>query len=264
MPFPPHKRVEYQRNPLTEVIFQARFNRLLEIESSLPLEYQSKIGNDYPILEQRNIFKISFQSGAPQPGATPLGDQSREYDFLSQDRNWKISLSSGFIALSTRKYIHWESFRDRLNWMLNRFFEVYHPPFFTRLGLRYQNLIVRSSLDLERMSWQQLLKPQILGELFSDAIPESDVESRQANLLIRLSENERLQVSHGFLMNAVSAEVAYMIDSDFSWVGDRKADVDDAIRATNGLKDHAGRFFRWCISDQLHSAMDPKPIAERE
>ena len=62
MPFPAIKRVIYKKNPLAEVIFQARFPRYLPIEAEPPAEFQRRLITDYPNYEQHNVFQIIFAS----------------------------------------------------------------------------------------------------------------------------------------------------------------------------------------------------------
>jgi hypothetical protein len=46
-------------------------------------------------------------------------------------------------------------------------------------------------------------------------------------------------------------------DSDFFNEEQRTADTNDALQIADRLHANSGRFFRWCISDALHLAMEP-------
>ena len=80
-----------------------------------------------------------------------------------RDRQWKISLTKGFIALSTYGYTRWEEFAQRLDRILAVFIETYHPSWFTRVGLRYVNAFRRAPLGLEDCLWKELITPGFLG-----------------------------------------------------------------------------------------------------
>ena len=58
------------------------------------------------------------------------------YQFISADGAWKVSLTKGFIALSTTRYTRWEDFAKRLDVVLAAFIETYQPSYFSRVGLR--------------------------------------------------------------------------------------------------------------------------------
>jgi len=62
--FPESERVIYEKAPLVQVICQLRFPQILRIESQLPVEFQERIRDAFPILEKTTA---SF----PQPGLVP-------------------------------------------------------------------------------------------------------------------------------------------------------------------------------------------------
>jgi uncharacterized protein (TIGR04255 family) len=156
MPFPAIERVIYKKNLLNEVVFQARFPRFLPIEAEPPSEFQKLVIGDYPIYEQRNVIQIILGSG--QENLPPASEiQGRMHAFLSRDKVWTVILSGDIISLSTRVYIHWEDCKVRLQKALEAFFRIYRLAFFTRLGLRYQDVIRPQELGLEGKPWSSTL-----------------------------------------------------------------------------------------------------------
>lgn len=76
---------------------------------------------------------------------------------------------------------------------------VYSPPFYLRVGLRYQDIISRSTLGLKRVSWSELLNPAIAGEL-NDLNLAQDVTERLTVTLLRLPEYHALvRIQHGLV-----------------------------------------------------------------
>ena len=126
------ERVIYAKRQLVEVICQLRFPEILKIDVSEPADFQERIRRDYPQYEKK-IEQLPPQmvNGKPVPQGTV-----NNYQFVSAEGQWKISLTKGFIALSTYGYTRWEEFAQRLDRILAVFIETYHPSWFTRVGLR--------------------------------------------------------------------------------------------------------------------------------
>lgn len=194
MPFPPVKRVIYRSNPLVEVIFQARFPRILTIEVEPPVEFQKRVITEYPIYEQRNVFQIVF---APMPeGRPPASEVSgRMHTFSSKDRVWTVTLVGDYFAISTNRYLRWEDFRRRIEAALKIALEVYRLQIFGRVGLRYQNVISREKLGLEDCKWSDLLQGHIAGEFATKEITEEKVLSKETVLTMKLQSSDELVIN---------------------------------------------------------------------
>ena len=89
--------------------------------------------------------------------------QNKNYSFVSVDKTYKVNLTSTFIAISTRKYTQWEEFSEKVRQVVKAFQETYEVPFYTRVGLRYIDVIQRSVLGLSNEKWSDLVKPHVLG-----------------------------------------------------------------------------------------------------
>ncbi len=171
MPFPDSPRVIYAQNPLIEVVCQLRFPPILRIDSEAPAALQEKIRAKYPLFKEKHISDLGIEL-PPEIAqlsnsviSTPLRTSRISYDFISADEQWRVGLTREFIALSTTKYERWEDFKAHLEQPLQVFIETYSPAFFSRVGLRYRDLIRRPRLGLENAPWSDLLKTPIAGEL---------------------------------------------------------------------------------------------------
>ena len=135
----------FKRRQLLEVICQLRFPDILKIESTDPAEFQDRIRGEYPQY-QKKVEQLPPQivNGKPVPQGTV-----NNYQFISEDSQWKVSLTKGFVALSTHGYLRWEEFAKRLDRALAALIQLYQPAYFTRVGLRYINAIDRAALGLE-------------------------------------------------------------------------------------------------------------------
>jgi uncharacterized protein (TIGR04255 family) len=263
MLFPDSERVVYEKNPLTEVICQLRFPPILRIDAEPPVAFQERVRQQYPLYRDAVRQEITLGQ-LPKQIAQRLGEElglrktGMAHNFLSADSNWTVSLTREFLAVSTRSYKRWELFYEHLRLPLEALMEVYAPPFFTRLGLRYQNVIQRSVLGLPDTPWSELLKPYILGELsFPDLAAATTTSFRQT--IFRLTEpGSQVRLLHGLAFFEDSGEQNYAIDSDF--FTDQNTEPQSAANTLNPFNVQAGRLFRWCITNTLHEAMGPRPI----
>lgn len=264
-PFPDSERVVYGRNPLIEVICQLRFPPILRIAAEPPVAFQERIRNEYPLLSEKfPEVNIEMPSGVPPAllellkGTVPKR-KLMGYDFASADEKWKVSLTRDFLSLSTSQYTRWEHFREHLEGPLQALIAVYAPAFFTRVGLRYQDLIQKSRLGLPTTTkWSELIKPHIAGV---HGVPELEgaVEESQGQLLISLPEFEgKVRINYGIVQTVESDEKCFLIDGDYYSEQRTKTNAVDGILTY--FNKQSGRLFRWCIEDRLQAAMEPHPV----
>lgn len=259
MRFPDSERVQYNRNPLVEVICQLRFPRILRIETERPVDFQESLRDEYPRLNVIQSLNLAMPVG-PQADTTPVGlSRDESYEFLSRQGDWKVVLASSFLALSTTKYTRWEVFRDRLASAIEILVRHYAPSHFTRVGLRYQDVIVRSDLDLQGRPWRTLLKGPVAGMLASEEFPEDEFIDSQNLFTYRLDgTNAIARVRHGLARRQHASELGYLIDADF--FSEQPTEVEDALGTLDLFNRESGRLFRWCITRDLHRAMEPKRV----
>jgi uncharacterized protein (TIGR04255 family) len=227
MPFPDSPRVIYAQNPLIEVICQLRFPSILLIDSEPPAKFQERIRKAYPLYKENQLADMKLElppeivklSGGAFPAS--LRTSRVSYDFVSADQIWKVGLTRDFLSLSTTRYERWEDFKAHLLEPLSALIEVYSPSFFSRIGLRYRDLIDRGRLGLKDVPWSRLLKEHGLPEESED-------------------------------------QLLYLIDSDFSFNG--RTEVNDAIAKLDTFNRKSGRLFRWCITQELHDSMEPRSL----
>ena len=261
MPFPDSPRVIYQKNPLTEVICQLSFPAILLIDSEVPASFQGKIREEYPIYQevQGANLKLNFPQELAQVVGNSLSLKSGRptYQFLSADRKWRVTLTRESLSVSTVEYKRWEDFKRHLETAFAAFLEEYKPHFFTRIGLRYQDLIQRSELGLENVTWSELLSPPIAGELSAPEIVDK-ITHCVNQLTISLDDNgTKVLLNHGLVSNENSEDL-YIIDSDF--LTEEKTEVQNVIERLDYFNRFSGRLFKWCISDKLHEALEPQPV----
>jgi uncharacterized protein (TIGR04255 family) len=255
--FPPSPRVFYTKAPLVQVIGQVRFPPILRIERDAPAEFQDLIRNEFPLFERANPLMIQ---PLPQEIMNAFGSGSgiSVYNFLTEDRRTAIELTPQSMGLTSQSYLLWEQFFERMGVALAAFQNIYNPAFYTRVGLRYQNLIDRKKIEFEQVPWSRLLRQEILGEL---AIKEFEDNVLGANRLLHVkmpSGAGAMLLRHGFGMVPGQDQVGYVIDFDFST--EQKTEVADVRPVLSRLHDEVGRAFRWSITPKLHEALGPTAV----
>jgi uncharacterized protein (TIGR04255 family) len=261
MSLPDVPRVIYGKNPLQAVICQLRFPPILRIAAEPPANFQDQIRQEYPLFRERTGF---VAPGIPpemlqalQSELSPFLGSGRTFDFLTTDEQWQLSLNQQHLALTATSYERWEGFRQHLESPYRWLLEIYRPSFFSRVGLRYRDVIRRSALGLADVPWSELLSPVIAGELGPQPIAEN-VEHAAREFVLRLVDvNGRVRVRHGILPQ--DSESCYVIDADFFL--EPKTETNHAFAVLDAFNKQAGRLFRWCISERLHCAMEPRSVS---
>jgi uncharacterized protein (TIGR04255 family) len=262
-PFPDSQRVIYSPNPLAEVICQLRFPPILRVAAELPAAFQDKIRRAYPILRERRGTDFEMPPGMPAAVSEIVRGlptkRPGSYEFISEDEKWKVVLASEFLALSTPEYLRWEDFQRHLQDALVALIQVYQPAFFSRIGLRYQNVIRRSRLGLPLdTNWSDLLHPRATG-LLAAREAASFVEDLQTQTVVILGKG-KVTIRTGIVQAVDSKEECFLIDNDFFM--EEKTKVDEADGILGYFHRQSGSLFRWLIEERLHKAMAPQPVGD--
>lgn len=258
--FPAVSRFRYAKGPLVDVICQLRFPSILRIDVEPPAQLQDRIRSAFPQFARTARMFVPLgtgDAGSGVPTQNPLR-HANEYKFSSDDGSWVFSLNQDFLALQTSSYTQWEDFWARLSPVLNAFVEVYSPSHFTRLGLRYVDMISREGLGVADTPWSNLINPQILGALADSQLMDA-VEEAAAQVRLREPDGSSgTLLQHGLGQTVSDGKPAYVIDFDVYRVG-RISHV-EVEQELERLRGRAGAAFRWSITNELHKLLDPSPI----
>ena len=256
MSIPESPRVEYRRNPLANVVCQLRYPSILRINAVDPIEFQEEIRHRYPLYQAVNM---TIEAPIPSPvlgqtiGIGAVNTLERSYKFASEDNRWTITLTKDYLAIETNYYENWNDFKDYLDLPLAVLENIYRPMFFSRIGLRYIDLIERSRLGLSDVPWQQLFQSFIAAPFYSTDIEGDEIAQFRSHLGLRLDNGTKVNIVHGLVLQPGRNEVGFVIDSDF--FTDERKEIGDAIKTLDGFNRKAGDLFRWCITDRLADAL---------
>jgi len=250
MDFPNTDRVVYAQNPLAEVVCEFRFPRILSLDENLPAEFQNAVSSEYPFVEIKKVMQFS-------PGENSAPNIGTHYQFLNEDRSVTITVCSEYISISTTAYARWEIFLEHIKAGLNALRKAYPVSRFTRIGLRYIDVISRSKLNLNDVPWSELIKHSALGILAEPEIPLADTEAIMSMTTLKI-DGGRVTLRYGLTNpEQTENELKFVVDSDFFCDDAIKEDA-NALDILNRFNGAAGRTFRWFILPTLHDALQPK------
>ena len=182
------------------------------------------------------------------------------YSFKTENQTRTISLTQDSISVSERQYRQWSDFRGEIERAEGILREIYAPAFYTRVGLRYRDVLDRSHYGLDSIPWSELLNPIFLGVLGSQEIAQDLVQQSQSQVLLTIPDVDGGQVllQHGLVAREGEEPSVYLIDADF--YTQNRCHSDDAFNAANKFNKWAGYLFRWAITDVLREKLEPDAI----
>ncbi len=183
------------------------------------------------------------------------------HEFVSADGQFTATLTQGSLDLKTKQYQQWEAFRAKLESLHQAVSAVYAPAFYTRVGLKYIDIIRRSLLGIAHEPWSSLLRPEVAGKLTVRTFEDAMDQMKETSHLYLSEPNEFLTLNTGIAFadtNNQTKEKCFLIDSDFH-THDR-TEITDALKKLDSFNRKSGRLFRWCILERLHLALEPQSI----
>jgi len=257
-----YQRVIYGKNPLVQVSCHFRFPSLLKIETEVPADFQELIKKTYPLYGKTVQSEVSERLATSLPSEFLSRISNTTHNFESEDHAWTVQLTSRALTITTDTYSTWQDFKHHFRNPYESFLKVYEPRFFAYVGLRYQDVISRKELNFAPDTpWSHLIQPFLLGIV--GEVAESRVHANDTQLVVELEDmNGFIGVNHGLdETEEDGSERVYTIDHTF-FTHDR-TEIGNAETILDGFNKKAGAFFRWCITETLHNAMEPKSSDSR-
>lgn len=257
------QRVIYEKNPLIEVIIQFRYPKILELNTKDPVDFQNAIKNEYPIyqLSLENQQEITFavnQNIAEVPFPSIIQKQPlKNHTFISSNGTYKVDLTNEFISLSTLSYYRWEDMLSHLKAPLAAFEDIYKPPFYERIGLRYIDAYSRDGLGLKDVPWNELINPAWLGAFVrtdEDRVINSELDAEY--FLDQKTARAKIHTGLGTINN--NPEKVFIVDGDFMKIA--MIEPDDGYNVLEYLHANAKEFISGVIMEKLHLAMKPEKV----
>ncbi len=258
MPFPQCERVIYSRNPLVEVTCQLDFEpsdgeENPQIRADQAIEIHSGVKNELPQFSIGKKLTVDLNTESKQV----ISNEEPTYEFISVAQDVKITLTRDFVNLTVSNYSGWEDFSSLLSSFLEQgLYQVIERRGYRRVGLRYKDIIQRSSLGLEGHSWNELLNSYISKLYDEENCISKNIIGEQSSIRVKLEDNGQLSLQYGLVTNNATREECFLIDGDFFHEG--KVNNGSVREYMDKYNLSARNLFRWCITDKVHNALQPQ------
>lgn len=261
MLFPSKDRVKFHNNPLIEVICQIHLVQDLGghfLQPKLLIALHDEVRALLPLLHKKTVTDLHINADSQQVTQS----DKISYEFSSFDGSTKVVFDGESIAGVTSKYVCRESFFETLYKFVDSLFMVVEPCPFSRVGLRYKDVVEKSKLaeSCREASWAELINPVLLGTL-ADPVLLPHIQGMQSQMSLKMADGNNLQAFYGLAKNASTNELVFLLDSDCYKEGVLK--YDDAKQFLLVANLHSRNFFHWAITEKLYHALGPERISEQ-
>lgn len=224
---PPVEKARYAKNFLRQAVCELRFPTLFELEGARPpASFARALRKDYPTYHANDDLSVG-----------PNGvDKSHLHVFSSLKVGWSVTLRAASITLETTRYESFDDFRKRLDLVVDAASQIIDSEYFTRIGLRYVNVVPTGEDSLS--DW---IHSGLVG------LHESDIFGGAVEYSGRIAGPGELGgylLNHGIAGDANSRKREYVIDMDFSA---HDVEVDESMQIVDSLHSQAYRLFNWSL-----------------
>lgn len=231
---PSVEQPDIKRNVIHQAICELRFPAVLELETDKPLPFQKAIRRQYPLYKVRKNVNIGPESI----------DRAIHHTFIDKRKRWFVTLKSSSLGLETLHYDGYENLRNRVEYLIRKSQATRDSEFFTRIGLRYINVLPVGQKNLEGWIRDDLVAPLVAGSYGS-------VEQCW-QIVTGDGSTGRYLFQHGLPGNAPTGfnnwpeKPNYVIDIDFF---EEDVEVSDAVETLNKLHKESFNLFWWALGD---------------
>ena len=237
-------------SPLSGVLVQITFPEILSIADKYFIgDFQEKIRNKFPynVLDHNLTLKSLHE---PQNlSKTP------NWRFYDESRYWRVSLTTKFLALETRRYSGRASLVQQVSGLVEAFTSTVKPDLLTRIGVRYVDQVYGEKLD----NLANIVRPEVIGvcssglsEHVERATSEFFAQTDIGSLVARWGFMPPGQTHNPELMPSVGIPSWYL-DTDVFQTFDPAVNFEsfDFEKNTTRLASRAYSFFRWVVNDDF-------------
>jgi uncharacterized protein (TIGR04255 family) len=243
----------YTKTFLDTVICQVRFSPLLLIETDTQLlaRFQNeKVRNHFPDLKENINFVFETNpSNLTQNSVQPIPQKTYTLtgDFGS------IVFSRSFLSLTTKKYSNWTNFFEIFNLILDALMQTYGITNFSRIGLRYINIIDKNKPEYPEAGltlWENFIKRDYLSFLPDDESGDINI----TNILSIGNDGYKINNIIATAIDTLTNNKILAIDND-SFLQKNHIEPTTVKDVLNTLNTNAYNIFRTIITEELRNVM---------
>lgn len=226
----------YKRHFLKQAVCELRFPTLMELgEQRPPSSFVKALRKEYPILEMNNEFTVGIGPGN--------SSSSNIHILRSTKGGWSISLKENALSIETTAYSGFDNFRERVLHVVDAAEKIIDSDFFTRIGLRYINIL--KSDDEEITNW---INPSLTGPITSELFVGINDFGGRMQLV---SDDGGCLFQHGIQFNRPKSDTPakpdYLLDID---TYRSEVVLSDTAEAINVMHRQAFELFDWSLSEK--------------
>lgn len=233
----------YKRNFLRQAVCELRFPTLMELGGSRPpAAFVSALRKEYPHLELANEVTFGIGAGGAESNHTHI--------FRSSKLKWSVSLKQNAVTVETSNYSEYADLKQRVLYVVKAARSVIDSDFFTRVGLRYINVIECGSDD-PVSGW---VNPDLIAPMHNENFTGI---SEYAGRLSLLAADGGCLLQHGLqLVNTGRSKPLkpeYVVDID---AYRNEVDVEHVEMAIDIMHAQAFDIFDWSLGDKARSHLE--------
>lgn len=236
----------YKRNFLKQAVCELRFPTLMELgEARPPAALVTALRKDYPHLELANEVMIGIGGGVP--------GGNNAHIFRSSKLTWTVSLKQSSLSIETKAYTEYAQLKERVLKVVAAAVKIIDSDFFTRIGLRYINVIDPDDAD-PTDGW---INPQIVQPLLSQKF--TGIQEYAGRIQLN-SDDGGCLLQHGIRLRQSRRDgntqyPEYLLDID-AYRND--VVLADAESALDVMHSQAFDVFDWCLADKAREYLSSK------
>ena len=254
---PTPEEVPLKDAPLVRVIAQLRFPEILSVEQrDFVASFQEATRSRYPVLRQEQTQGLLLG-----PGGVAQAKPRIAWRFNDTTGDWRVSLTSEFLALETTRYVSRSDFLGRLRFLAEAVVEHIGPSQLDRLGVRYIDRIAGPPVE----AIATLVRPEVRGIAGTSiathavhAISESLFDVEGAQILARWG-----CLPPGATVDPSAIEPAkeksWILDIDMFSAVPMPFEVDQVISEAQRYSERIYTVFRWAVTNEFLVRFGGKP-----
>lgn len=237
---PTQDRVEFEHNFIRTAVCELRFPTLVEFQEGELVDFQRRLRKEFPIVD------AGLNLGPSHEGLTPVKLMR------SKDKRWTLALRASSLGIETSRYLSFMDVTERVTRTLDLVGELLDTDFFTRVGLRYTNV-----LPINGAAASNWVRPTLVADLEEGLY--GDPEEYWNQIRLRTASGSLL-IRHGLSKGLPRDEREYTLDIDAYAENVEWHDLGATLAALNR---DAFSIFSWCLGPAARERLGAaKPARE--
>ena len=244
-------------SPLDLVVCQVRFDQraVISASSKVGFEFQAALQAD-----DESRWKMEPVEGPPPvnivvtpDGAQQIsgGDPIKGWRFASVDGVFIVVLMPDSIAVETRRYTGWDSFRATVERALDRLVTNFGPEIELRVGLRYVDRL-KDEAAKRPSDWAAQLQSALHGLVAHEKLGPA-VSNQQQQIMLELGDGAVCRFAHGTLPTDGGLE--YVLDYDLFREEARPFEAEAILDVLDLFNSEALKLFQASITPETAEAL---------